>query len=123
MVSKRPRKVRNAQRRAPIHRASTALNAHLSLDLKMEYGIRSARMRVGDSVKILRGAYKGVEGKVMRVYRDEGRVAVEGLTRQNARGDNVPVKVHASNLMITRLNLDDKLRKEKLASHSHVEGG
>ena len=121
MVSKRPRKVRNAQRRAPIHRASSALGAHLSLDLRVEYGIRSVRTRVGDSVKVLRGAYRGVEGKVIRVYRREGRVAIEGLTRQNARGDNVPVKVHASNLLITRLNLDDKLRKEKLGSH--VGGG
>ncbi|BBE41709.1 50S ribosomal protein L24 [Conexivisphaera calida] len=91
-----------------------SLNAHLSEDLVKEYGIRSVRVRTGDVVKVLRGSYRGVEGKVIKVYLDEGRVAVEGLTRQNSRGENSPVRIHASKVLVTRLNLDDKVRREAL---------
>ena len=122
-VSKKPRKARRAQREAPLHRKSSSLKAHLSPELRGEYGVRSVRVRVGDSVRIVRGAYRGVEGKVLRVYPGEGRVTVEGLTRQNARGDNVPIKIHSSNLIITKLSLDDKLRKEKLESLRARAGG
>ena len=91
-----------------------SLNAHLSEDLVKEYGIRSVRVRTGDVVKVLRGSYRGVEGKVIKVYLDEGRVAIESLTRQNSRGENSPVKIHASKVMVTKLNLDDKVRREAL---------
>lgn len=94
-------------------RGST-LHAHLSDELRREYGVRSLRVRTGDVVKVLRGSYRGVEGKVIRVYPEEGRLAIEGLTRQNSRGESVPVKIHASKVMITKLNLDDKLRRQKL---------
>ncbi|MGC8556207.1 MAG: 50S ribosomal protein L24 [Conexivisphaera sp.] len=93
-----------------------ALSAHLADDLAEEYGLRSIRVRVGDVVKVVRGSYRGVEGKVLRVYPEEGRLAVEGLTRQNSRGENVPVKVHASKVIVTKLNLDDKIRRERLES-------
>ncbi|MGC9189580.1 MAG: 50S ribosomal protein L24, partial [Conexivisphaera sp.] len=83
-----------------------SLNAHLSEDLVKEYGIRSVRVRTGDVVKVLRGSYRGVEGKVIKVYLDEGRVALEGLTRQNSRGENSPVRIHASKVLVTKLNLD-----------------
>jgi large subunit ribosomal protein L24 len=123
-VSKKPKKTRKAQREAPLHKKSSMLRAHLSPELREEYGVRSVRVRVGDTVRVLRGSYKGVEGKVIRVYPEEGRIAIEGVTRQNARGDSVPIKIHASNLVVTKLNLDDKLRKEKLeALKSRVSGG
>ena len=122
-VSKKPRKVRKAQREAPLHKKSSAVRAHLSPELRKEYGVRSVRVRVGDTVKVMRGSYKGVEGKVIKVFAEEGRVAIEGLTRQNARGDSVPVKIHASNLMVTKLNLDDKLRREKLEALKSRVGG
>ncbi|MCI4461179.1 MAG: 50S ribosomal protein L24 [Thaumarchaeota archaeon] len=93
-----------------------ALSAHLSDELSSEYGIRSLRVRVGDVVKVMRGSYKGVEGRVLRVYPKEGRLAIEGLNRQNSRGESVPIKVHASKVMLIRLNLEDKLRREKLES-------
>ena len=91
-----------------------SLNAHLSEDLVKEYGVRSVRVRTGDVVKVLRGSYRGVEGKVIKVYLEEGRIAVEGLTRQNSRGENSPVRIHASKVLVTRLNLDDKVRREAL---------
>ena len=123
-VSKKPRKVRNWQRNAPLHKKSSWVKAHLSPELRKEYGVRSIRVRVGDTVRVMRGAHKGIEGKIIKVFPEEGRVAIEGLTRQNARGESVPIKIHASNLMVTKLNLDDKLRKQKLEElKARVSGG
>jgi large subunit ribosomal protein L24 len=51
---------------------------------------------------------------VLRVFVKEGCVTIEGLTREKVRGENVPVKIHASNLLVASLNLDDKVRKEAL---------
>mgnify|MGYP001772672218 CR=1 FL=1 len=100
-----------------------ALGAHLSEELRREYGLRSIRVRVGDVVKVVRGSYRGVEGKVIRVYPEEGRIAIEGLTRQNSRGESVPVKVHASKVLVVKLNLDDKLRREALEARKGQRGG
>ncbi|KYH36144.1 MAG: 50S ribosomal protein L24, partial [Candidatus Hecatellales archaeon B24] len=43
------------------------LSAHLSPDLKIKYGVKSFPVRKGDTVRILRGAYAGVEGKIRKV--------------------------------------------------------
>ena len=111
---RKPRTVRRAQLKAPLHIRSKFVSAHLSEELRRKYGRRSLRLRPGDTVKVMRGSYKGIQGKVQKVFPEEGRVTIEGLTREKARGDTVPVKIHASNLQIVSLNLDDKLRKKKL---------
>jgi len=90
------------------------LYAKLSKELKEKYGRRSFTLRKGDVVKIMRGEFKGIEGKVIKVFREEGRVAIEGVSREKVRGGTVPIKIHASKVMITTLNLDDKWRREKL---------
>ena len=35
----------------------------------------------GDKVKVLRGTYKGKEGKVVEVYRKKWVIHIEGITR------------------------------------------
>jgi large subunit ribosomal protein L24 len=51
----------------------------------------------------------------------EGKVYIEGLTRKRIDGRVVDVPVHASNLVIISLNLDDEYRKRKLESSKLVE--
>jgi large subunit ribosomal protein L24 len=99
---------------APAHRRSRNVGANLSADLRAQYGIRSIRVRPGDSVKVMRGEFKGVEGKVNKVHAEEGRLAIEGIQREKVRGGNVPVLVHASKVMVVALNLDDKWRQGML---------
>jgi large subunit ribosomal protein L24 len=115
--SVKPSKVRKRMFNAPNHIRSKFLSAPLSPELREKYGRRSVRVRVGDSVKILRGEFSGVEGKVTAVYPDEGRLAVEGVTREKIAGGTVPVKIHASKVMVTSLDLGDKWRKAR------IEGG
>jgi large subunit ribosomal protein L24 len=63
----------------------------------------------------MRGEYKGIEGKVLKVHTDTARIEIEGLQREKVRGDKVPVKIHASKVMIIALNMEDKLRESILA--------
>lgn len=87
--------------------------SQLSSELRERHGRRNARPRVGDSVRIVRGEFKGVEGKVTKVT-SAGLVSVEGVTREKQKGGTSPVPIHSSNLVITNLVLDDKERKKKL---------
>jgi len=88
--------------------------SNLSKELREKYKRRSVRPREGDSVKIVRGEFKNIEGKVTKVLPKDGRLNVEGVTREKQKGGTSPVPVHASNVVITALTLDDKTRKQKL---------
>ncbi|MDW8083750.1 MAG: 50S ribosomal protein L24 [Candidatus Caldarchaeum sp.] len=113
-MSSKPRKQRFRRFNAPRHIYGKFLSAHLSPELRNKYKRRSLRVRVGDTVKVLKGSFKGVEGKVKRVDVKRMMVYVENVSRKRADGSTVDVPIRAPNLMITQLNLDDKLRKEKL---------
>ena len=99
---------------APANKRSRRLGVSLSPDLRTQYGTRSIRVTKGDSVKVLYGEYKGIEGKVSKVHTENGRLAIEGIQREKIRGGNIPVLIHASNVMIVGLHLDDKWRQSIL---------
>jgi large subunit ribosomal protein L24 len=88
--------------------------SNLSKDLRGKYSKRSAKPRKGDTVKILRGEFKGIEGKVTAVNHHKGTITVEGVTKEKIAGGTSPVPINASKVMITNLVLEDKLRKKKL---------
>ena len=117
MVSSKARIQRKTSANAPVHKKRKMLSAHLSKDLSKQYGKRSARVVVGDTVVIERGAegIRGVEGKVLSVDTKTGQVTIEGITINQADGTSVARPVHASNLTIVKLNLDDAKRKDVLA--------
>jgi large subunit ribosomal protein L24 len=90
------------------------LGANLSKDLQKKYGKKSARVVEGDSVTILRGEFKGVDGKVSKISTQKTSVAIEGVKKEKTKGDKFDVYIHTSNLVITSLNGDDKWRMAKL---------
>ncbi|HUH99726.1 MAG TPA: 50S ribosomal protein L24 [Nitrososphaerales archaeon] len=89
--------------------------ASLSKELREKHAIRSLRPIKGDSVRIVRGGFKGIEGKVTGVDTKMGKLFVEGVTREKiAGGKTSPYPVDSSKVVITSLNLDDKLRKARV---------
>ena len=92
--------------------------AHLSPELKEKHRRGAARPRVGDAVRIVRGAFKDIEGKITKVDSKTGLVNVEGVTREKLKGGTSPVPIHSSNVIITTLVLEDKLRKKKMEGTS-----
>ena len=99
---------------ATMQTRSKQLGANLSKDLQKKYGKKSARVVEGDSVTILRGEFKGVDGKVSNISTSKSSVAIEGVKKEKTKGDKFDVYIHTSNLVITSLNGDDKWRIAKL---------
>ncbi len=98
----------------PNNRLSSKIRATIAHEQREKYGIRSVRIRRDDRVRVLRGEYKGVEGKITKIYTESGRINIEGVTREKISGGSIPIKIHASNVMVTSLNLDDQWRRKKL---------
>ncbi len=73
-------------------------------------------------MRILRGDFAGLEGKVERVESSTGRVFVEGMTREKAAGVSSKLPVHASKVLITTINLSDKWRSGLLAEKAKKAG-
>ena len=108
---------------APLHKLGKIINARLSDDLRTKYAFKTARIKKGDSVKIVRGEYAGVEGKVTGVNVEYGKISVEGVYRERVKGEQTPVMITASKVMITSLNLEDKLRKTRFESKTPKSRG
>ncbi len=98
----------------PNHLRDSRVGSTLSDNLREQYGTRSCRLIKGDTVRVVRGEYSGIEGKVEKVNTQRGTLSIEGIQREKVKGGNVKVQIHSSNLIITGLNLDDKYRKNKL---------
>jgi large subunit ribosomal protein L24 len=114
MKTIQPRKQRKKMYQAPQHIRYKRFSAPLSSTLKFSHNTNSIPVRTGDTVRIMRGDYKGFEGKVSRVDRKKYRIFVEGVSREKVDGSTVLVPIHPSKVMITQLNLDDRWRKEML---------
>ena len=113
-ASKKPSKQRKYRINAPLHIKHKFLAAHLSKELKKKYGKRSLPVRKGDKVKIMTGQFRKHVGKILKVDLKKSKVHVEGADLIKKAGGKALYPIHASNLEILELNLDDKERKKIL---------
>jgi len=102
-----------------IYRASHVLkskqvSSHLSKELKKKFSKNSIRIVEGDSVKIVRGEFKGVDGKVSKISIQKNSLVIEGVKKEKTKGEKFDVHIHTSNVIVTGLNTDDKWRTSKL---------
>ncbi|MDQ3909607.1 MAG: 50S ribosomal protein L24 [Thermoproteota archaeon] len=96
------------------HQRDKMVGAVLDDTLRNQYGRKNIRVIKGDSVRVMRGEYKGVEGKVEKVNTENSTFHIEGIQREKIRGGQVKVPIHSSNVMVVSLNLDDHYRSSKL---------
>ena len=90
------------------------IGATLSKQLRQKYHRRSIRIVNGDTVKIIRGEYKGIDGKVTKISLEKNSIAVEGVQREKLKGGKIDLYIHSSNTVITSLNTEDNWRIKKL---------
>jgi large subunit ribosomal protein L24 len=110
-----PRKTRNHQiYYATIQRASKQLSCSLSKELRKKYGKRSARIIEGDTAKIVRGEFSGIDGKITKISIPDRGVNIEGVKKEKLKGDKFDVYVHTTNIILTSLDSGDKWRINKL---------
>lgn len=110
----KPSKQRKMIFQAPDHVRHKLLASHFSPELRGTHIVKNLPVRSGDTIRIMRGDHRGFEGKVSRIDRNKYRIYIEGLTREKVDGTTIFVPIHPSKIMITRLNLDDKWRKNIL---------
>ncbi|HEY0579896.1 MAG TPA: 50S ribosomal protein L24 [Candidatus Nitrosocosmicus sp.] len=99
---------------------NTIVCSNLSNDLQKQYNKRSTTVIKGDTVKIMRGEYKGVEGKVEKINTGKGKLSIEGVQREKIKGGQVKVQIHASNVILSSLKLDDNYRKNKIENKEQI---
>ncbi|ROW10647.1 hypothetical protein VPNG_05155 [Cytospora leucostoma] len=100
------RKSRKAHFEAPSSVRRNIMSAPLSKELREKYNVRSIPIRKDDEVQIVRGSNKDKEGKVTSVYRLKYVIHIERVTREKTSGQSVPLGIHPSNVVITKLKLD-----------------
>ncbi|CAD6446175.1 e3163d36-50b2-4653-9aa1-22a852fd0b77 [Sclerotinia trifoliorum] len=100
------RKSRKAHFDAPSSVRRTIMSAPLSKELREKYNVRSIPIRKDDEVKIVRGSNEGSEGKVTSVYRLKYVIHVERVVKEKSSGQSVPLGIHPSKVIITKLKLD-----------------
>ncbi|KAK5060184.1 60S ribosomal protein L26A [Exophiala bonariae] len=87
------------------------LSAPLSKELREKHNVRSIPIRKDDEVTIVRGSNKGREGKVTSVYRLKFLVHIERVSREKSNGQSVPIGIHPSKVVVTKLKLDKDREK------------
>ena len=108
--SGKPGKQRLYVYKAPLHVRSAMLCAHLSKELRQKLKRRSLRVRIGDKVVVMIGQYKKKSGKVEAVDVGTQRVYITGIDRSRKDGSKAQYPFNPSNLVITDLGSEDKMR-------------
>jgi len=112
--SSQPRKQRKYRFNAPLHIKQKFVSVHLDKLLREKHGKRSVVIRKGDNVKIMRGQFSKKTGKVEQVSLKKNQVFISGIEATKKDGTKVRYPINPSNLMITELNLEDKMRQKAL---------
>ena len=87
------------------------MSAGLSKELRTKHNVRSLPIRKNDEVKVVRGQFKGYEGRVTQVYRRKWVIHIERVTRNKVNGQTIQVGIAPSNVVITKIKID----KDRLA--------
>lgn len=97
-----------------LHLKRSLFTVNFSKPLSEKYKKRNFKVISGDKVKILRGQFRGKEGKIERIDTKNVKLYITGLEVVKKDGTKVQVPLHPSNVQILELELKDKLRKQKL---------
>ena len=108
--STKPSKQRKYRYNAPLHLRKKFMSVHLSSEMSKKHGVRNLPVRVGDTVKIIKGDFKGKSSKVERVNLRKSLVYVQGVERQRRDGTKSLLGIAPANVIISDLITDDKRR-------------
>ncbi len=111
--SSKPKKQRLYLYSKPLHKRQKDLSGHLGKKLRQALGRRSLQLRKGDTVRVMKGAKRKSEGKIMSVDYKKSTVCIEKLTRKKTDGTEIPLQFRACNLLVTDVDRSDSRRFKK----------
>ncbi len=124
-ASKQPRKKRKYLANAPLHTRQRFMSSMLDKKLKDKLKMKNLEVRKEDVVKVLRGKFKGKQGKVLAIDRRNIRISIEGVQRTKKDGNKVSVWFHPSKVKIIEIKEDkkrlNKTKKEKTEKKEEKE--
>ena len=110
-VSSSRRKSRKAHFSAGSLKRRRIMSSGLSRELRDKHNVRCVPIRKKDTVRIVRGHYKGKEGKIKTVYRRRYCVHIDKIEVEKQNGQTVFIPIHPSNCVITKLHMDKDRQK------------
>jgi large subunit ribosomal protein L24 len=112
-TSSKPRKQHKALAKAPLHRKSKGIRAPLDRSKFADSRVKRVTLRAGDTVRVVRGSRQGHEGKIARVDAKRGKVSIEKALLQKADNKEVTWWFDPSNLVVTKVDLSDPIRRDR----------
>ncbi|XP_054446904.1 60S ribosomal protein L26-like [Pteronotus mesoamericanus] len=109
---------------APSHIHRKVTSSPLSKKVRQKYNVRSMHIQKDLEVQVVGGHHKRRQiVKVVQVYRNKHVIYTERVQREKANGTTVPVSIHPSKAVITRLKLDkDRKNTLEYKAKSHQAG-
>ncbi len=104
-----------------LHQKRNFLAAPLAPDLKARYGTRNLTVREGDTVKIMKGEFRGLAGKINSVNLRKSTVYVDGAERVRKDGTKSFFPLRPSSLMLIEISVEDKKRAASLMRKDTVK--
>ena len=111
-ASSQPRKQRKFRANAPLHLRKKYLSVNLSKELKKKVRKRNIVVKKGDVVKIMRGKFKGKQGKITQALYKISKVIIENIQVKKIDGSKVNVKMIPSNLQIIEMVSREKKKSK-----------
>jgi large subunit ribosomal protein L24 len=111
--SVQPRKQVKFRANAPNHILRKFMTSVLDKSLRKKYERKNIEVRKNDEVKVMRGKFKGKQGKISICDIKNTRVQIEGITKQKKAGDKIGIWFHPSKIKITTLNEEDNKRLKR----------
>lgn len=122
--SKQPRKQHKALAQYKLHQRSKLLSTRVADFLQEQYGIKRLPIRVGDSVRVVKGDFIEIEGKVEEIKKNL-KLIIKECQLEKADGTTYYVPVHVSKVIITKLKEEgrkmDTLRRQIIERKSGFE--
>ncbi len=120
--TKSRRKQRKRFYNLPNHQRKKLFTAKLLDDLRPEYGIRRMTVRNGDTVLVVRGEFRDMEGKISKVDHQKAQLFIEGASIEKSSGTTFDIPIHPSNVVLTKVEVKkDKWRKKIIERKSQIE--
>ncbi len=105
--SKKPRKQRKALAHYKLHQRSKLLSCRVADFLQEEYGIKRLPVRVGDSVRCVKGDFVDIEGEIMEIKKNL-KLIIKECKLEKPDGTSYYVPIHISKVVITKLKGEGK---------------
>ena len=130
--SMKPGKQRKAHYNSAMHDKRRRLSARLQLekpDPRFD-GVRTVTVRVGDTVKVVRGDLSNggkrhggkrnaepLTGSVIRVDSNKGKLYIEGAKASKSDNKEEAIPVNSSNVIVIKLDETDRYRVQQLTGN------